>query len=588
MNFQSLHITVLKAAFGVAFGVNCLMAPLYSAEGQLSPLYTLHAHLLLKDYMTALRAWQNLPIEEQNSLQGQKMHIEILCGLGDLPRVLQVWKNYIKSAPSADLLEQREILEEIAWMVITQTCHSSGLLTRALGILASGVGNDSRGVSLLVNALHSPHAILRKMAAEIAGQMRDDALKEAIIQRLFQERAWEVRQKLLAAVGQMGITSLSDWLSKRIASSSISEEERIACIEACVTMHQRIDQEMLQKLLRASHSTFRSLACSLSVEHGDSACLLALEELLDDPHPHVQARALQSLGLCITLSERERLANRVMPLMAREDTEVRLTSAWFLAPVRPLCALECVKNALQDPHPAVRHFAVGVLATMGECGLSLLEPCLFSQDPYVRVNAAIAALSLRHALGPSGAVLEQALSSQERWMWREEGVFRFVVPSQVGTKEEVPDYPEAVNQLTRLELLHHLAVVGHPCAQRAIKSFLLNSVWSITGPLASLALMEGDKEVLEQVYLLQKDKNPRIRMQAALVLSLWGRDPRVIAVLEEGYQGADHTMKGMILEAIGRVGHSCSLPFLLRTLQEPSEQLRLIGAMAILGCLQKS
>lgn len=563
------------------------MAPLCAISLE-SSLYTLHAHLLLKDYTAALKAWETLSDEEHETLQAQKMQLEILCGLGDLPAVLKVWKDYIKQTPSEDILEQRELLEEIAWMVITQTCHSSGLLTCALSILASGVGNDSRGVSLLVKALQSPHAILRKMAAEIAGQMRDDALKEAIIQRLSQERVWEVRQKLIGAVGKMGITGLSDWLLKRMDAPHVSEEERIACVEARILMHQRVDQEMLEKLVRASRSTFRSLACSLSVEYGDKACLMALEALLDDSHPQVQARALQALGLCVQLSDRERLAGRVTSLMASEDYEVRLTSAWFLAPVRPLLALDCVRSSLQDTRPAVRHFAIGVLSTMGARGLPLIEQCLFSQDVYIRVNAAIASLSLRHAQAASGTCLEQALTNQERWMWREEGMFRFVVPSQVGPQEENPDYPEAVNQLTRLELLHHLAVVGHPSAQRAMKNFLLNSVWSITGQLASLALMEGDKEVLEQVFLLQKDNNPRVRMQAALVLSLWGRDPRVIAVLEEGYQGADHMMKGMILEAIGRVGHPCSLPFLLRALQEPSEQLRLIGAMSILGCLQKS
>lgn len=570
------------------FFIAPLLHPLYCQHGTGSSFYNLHAHLLLGDPQSALNAWERLAEAEKKALLGQKMHMEILCALKDLPGVLQSLKEYLQKAPSSDLLEHRELLEEIAWMVITETADSTGLLTRALAILASGVGNDSRGVRLLVHALCSPHAVLRTMAAEIAGQMRDDCLQEEIVQRLSQERVWEVRHALIEAVGSMAISSFAPSLLAQIEASNTPEEERAACISSYVALKQCMDVQILQRLLRSSRSSLRCLACSLCIEHGDKACMDLLEVLLDDPHPQVQANALQALGLFHALEGRERLASRVIPLTESEDIEVILSSAWFLAPIRPECANKCIRSALQDPRAGVRHFASGVLITTGEWGLPLLRECLTAEDAYVRLNAALALLSLRHAVSSSGACLEQLLMNQERWMWREEGIFRFVVPSRVSPKEEMPDYPEALNQLTRLEVLHRLAVVRHPYAQRAMKRFLQESVWSITGSLASLAVMEGDKEVLEQVHLLQKDPNRRIRMQAALVLSLWGRDPRSISVLEESYQGADHMMKGMILEAIGRIGHACSLPFLLRILHEPSEQLRLLGSMALLGCLQKS
>lgn len=574
--------------WSVAAIVLSLPAAVYSVSQLGSPLFDLHAHLLLGDSRSALSQWERLPALEQQSLAGQKIRIEILCAMGDLPRALQAWKEYLKVAPSADCLDHRELLEEIAWTVITQTCDSTGLLTRAIAILASGVGNDSRGVRLLAKALCSPHAVLRKMAAGIAGQMRDDCLKEVVVQRLGQERVWEVREALLGAAGQMEIASLSPWLLARIEAESTLEAERVVCIDAYVRLHQRLDPHMLKRLLSSARSSLRCVACLLCVEYGDAECIALLEGLLDDSHPQVQAHALQALGLCSDLSERARLADRIVPLMACEDTDVALTSAWFLAPIRPACAFKRLQDALQDPRPFVRYFASGVLSTMGKGGISLMQACLTSSDVYVRVNAALGCLSLRHAVEISGACLERALASPERWMWREEGIFRFVAPSNVGPKEELPDYPEALNQLTRLELLHRLAVVNHPYAQRAMKRFLQDSVWSITGSIASLAIMEGDKEVLEQVYLLQQDTNRRVRTQAALILSLWGRDPRSITVLEESYQGADHAMKSAILEAIGRIGHSCSLPFLLRILHEPSEQLRLLGAMALLSCLHKS
>lgn len=550
--------------------------------------YDLHAHLLLSDPKSALSAWEELASDEKQSLKAQKMRIEILCALGDLPRTLHALQEYIQHAPSPKLLDHRELLEEMAWMVIARTCESSALLTRALAILASGACNDSRGVRLLMFALRSPHAVLRSMAAGIAGQMRDDCLQEEVIARLSQERVWEVRAALIEAVGSMGIQSVKHKLLAQFEADSTSEEERAACASAYITLNQSVHPQVLQGLLRSSRSSVRALACTLCAEHGDKDCIGLIKPLLDDPHPKVQAHALQTLGLYYKGAEREPLAERVIALMKSEEIEVALTSAWFLAPIRPQMAMECIKKALADARTYVRHFASGVLATTGTYGTPLMRECLSVQDLYVRINAALGCLSVRHAVVVSGTCLEQALANEERFMWREEGIFRFVAPSIVCAKEEMPDYPEAINQLTRLQLLHRLTMVGHPYAQRAMKRFLQDSVLSITGTLTSLAIMEGDKDVLQQVYLLQKDPNRRVAVQAALVLSLWGRDVRSISVLEESYQGADHAMKSMILEAIGRVGHACSLPFLLRTLQEPSEQLRLLSAMALLGCLQKS
>lgn len=550
--------------------------------------YDLHAHLLLSDPKSALSAWEELPTEEKQGLKAQKMRIEILCALGDLPRTLHALQEYIKQSPSSELLEHRELLEEIAWMVIARTCESSALLTRALAILASGACNDSRGVRLLMFALKSPHAVLRNMAAQIAGQMRDDCLQEEIIARLSQERVWEVRAALIEATGSMGIQSVKDKLLAQLEASATSEEERAACASAYITLSQKVHPPVLKRLLSSSRSSSRALACSLCAEYGDKDCICLIKPLLDDPHPKVQAYALQTLGLYYKGAERESLAERVMALMKSEEIEVALTSAWFLAPIRSQIAMECIKKALDDARTYVRTFASGVLATTGTYGTALMRECLSAQDLYVRINAALGCLSVRHAVVVSGTCLEQALANEERFMWREEGIFRFVAPSTAGAKEEMPDYPEALNQLTRLQILHRLSMVGHPYAQRALKRFLQDSVFSITGTLTSMAIMEGDKDVLQQVYLLQKDPDKRVAVQAALVLSLWGRDVRSISVLEGSYECADHSMKSMILEAIGRVGHACSLPFLLRTLQEPSEQLRLLSAMALLGCLQKS
>ena len=74
-------------------------------------------------------------------------------------------------------------------------------------------------------------------------------------------------------------------------------------------------------------------------------------------------------------------------------------------------------------------------------------------------------------------------------------------------------------------------------------------------------------------------------MQAALILSLWNREESAIQALEEGFALSDCDQKARILEGLGRIGSTRSVPFLINVLKEQSQTLRLIAAMALIQCL---
>jgi HEAT repeat protein len=97
--------------------------------------------------------------------------------------------------------------------------------------------------------------------------------------------------------------------------------------------------------------------------------------------------------------------------------------------------------------------------------------------------------------------------------------------------------------------------------------------------------MEGDESAVEIVQQLLQDSQPRVRLQAALILSLWSRDESAIRTLEEGYLNSNWEQKARILEGIGRIGSIRSIPFLLNVLKEHSQTLRLIAALALIQCL---
>ncbi|HRD55298.1 MAG TPA: HEAT repeat domain-containing protein, partial [Parachlamydiaceae bacterium] len=56
-------------------------------------------------------------------------------------------------------------------------------------------------------------------------------------------------------------------------------------------------------------------------------------------------------------------------------------------------------------------------------------------------------------------------------------------------------------------------------------------------------------------------------------------------VLQDFYAQADREMKERILEGIGRIGSSASIPFLVECLKEPFQSLRVIAASSLLQVL---
>jgi HEAT repeat protein len=128
-------------------------------------------------------------------------------------------------------------------------------------------------------------------------------------------------------------------------------------------------------------------------------------------------------------------------------------------------------------------------------------------------------------------------------------------------------------------------VKEYPGALNAVLQYLRERSWGITGAAAALLLTEGDEESLAIVRTLLKDPVDKVQLQAALLLSLWGNDPEAIAVLQRLYPSVPRQKKEQILEALGKIGDSSSLPFLVERLEEPYQTLRMIAAVAILQTL---
>lgn len=103
---------------------------------------------------------------------------------------------------------------------------------------------------------------------------------------------------------------------------------------------------------------------------------------------------------------------------------------------------------------------------------------------------------------------------------------------------------------------------------------------------ASKALLEeGDHDAEEVIRKLLEDEDIHVRLQAGLVLALYGEDEKAFDVLKEAYYQVDRELKGHILEALGQLGSKKSISFLMGLLDDPFNVNRMLAASAIIQCV---
>ena len=267
-----------------------------------------------------------------------------------------------------------------------------------------------------------------------------------------------------------------------------------------------------------------------------------------------------------------------------------ITAAWA-ALISGLDTEEVFYKWLNDSLSEIRRFAAAAISATGERGNSLSSRMLKeSSDLYVQANLAMGLLGQRKEVSACSDILYTFLQEEKRmWMWdtRQNPLFQVLAPSQVRHVDHIPNYPEAIDQMTRLNLLSLLALVEDPRALVALKSFLKKKTWGITGVAAATLLQEGDETSLEVVRQLLDDPDPDVRLQSCFVLAMLGKDESVLHDLQGAYIAADHERKLHILEAMGRVGNVESFHFLLSAFKEPFPILRIAAAAALIQSIHR-
>lgn len=547
-----------------------------------------HAHLLIEDAVSALDEAIQLESEYPDSPLVKKTLIEAFAANGQEESALDLWNRLAATDPN--ILYDRNLLEELAWGVLKKGTQSTQYGVRLASTIGAYLTRDVRAIPILLRMMRDSNAVIRSVAIQMAGAYRDAPLKDEIVRLMDQEKVWLVRLEVMKAAGLLRIKELSDQLQALVQSEKTLVEERQIAITSLLEMYDKVSLDELKALAHSRRAGLRHLACSIATHFEMAEAKDEITHLLQDPHPGVRIAALNAFGLVYHKQMGAKEAKELLnPLLEDSDPAVAITAGW--AHLLVDAESQAIAKWLDDFLPENRRLAAAALASLGNRGEVLAKNGLrTSSDPYVKANLALGLLGIRSSISLGCDTLYEFLEKEKRlWMWdsKSNPLFKVLSPSQVRHNDQVPNYPEAIDQMTRLNLVTLLALVDDPRALPALKTFLQRKSWGISGVAAATLIQEGDETALEMVKQLLHDPDPNIHMQACLVLAMFGKDESVLRELQGIYASADHEKKLHILEAIGKIGNAQSYSFLVGVLREPFPILRVAAAAALIQSVNR-
>lgn len=555
---------------------------LYGLE-EIEHLSKIRYQLIIQDSKGALTQSRQALEEYPHSREIQKAYLQTLCNLGKESEAIEAGRLLVDFSANSE--ETRSILETIAWGALSKGQDSSQFVVRLSALLGAVFTHDARSISLLLRELKSSSAILRNVAIKLSMQMGDRPLRKEILRFLQEEKIWYVRLSAIEAARSLKMIEAKPILEKIICKEKTSVEERGAAIIALASLYDSISKEVLEGLIKSKRSGLRHLACQLvmHVEGKEHAALLL--PLLSDSSPEVRVAALSALTLC-EIKEEE----KIFPLLEDINPSVAITAAWALLRQGSAQGERRLELFLLGENLLARRLAASAVAFSGPFGTALSKKYIhISKDPYVRINLALGLIRCKEEVEVSSATIADILSlkQEELWMWDKgtHPIFEYLAPSTISHVEHIPNYPVLVDRLTRMDLLGVLSIVHYPKALDSMRMLLKMGQIELVGPAAGILIQEMEEEGVLALKALLDDKEEEVRIEAALILALWGRDSSGISVLMNAYKEASRERKLQILEALGRSGDLKAVSFLFEVLAEPFQVLRIVAAAALIQCL---
>jgi HEAT repeat protein len=551
--------------------------------GEIEGVRRVQAHLLIDNKAAAIAEAETLFEAEKGSKEAATAFLEALAASGDEERALGVWTELSLKAP--EIVVDRHLSEQLGWGVLRHSLESTQYGVKLGALVGSYLTHDARAVPIFLKMMRDSNAVVRAVAVQMASGYGDAVLKEEIAELLENEKVFFVRLEVIKAVGSLRMKGLAPQLQAILSSEKNTFEERLLSVQALVHMFDKTTGEEIEALAKNQRAGMRHLACHLAEHFRCKEALAVMVQLFRDPHPDVRIAALNAVAFSL-MDKAKKEDLKLEGVLDDLEPRVAVTAAFLALLVDAEKGEKALEKHLQSTIPETRRLAASALAHGGGRGLRLaIETMEKTDDPYVKANLAIGLLGQRLQVKRCSDILFDFFEKEKRmWMFDTRGnpALPVLSQSQIRYVDQIPNYPEAVDTMTRLELISLLSVVGDDRALEALKGFLGRKSWRVTGVAAVTLLSEGDESALELVKNLVHDPDPNVSLQACLVLAMWGKDETVFAELEKAYPKSTHEKKLQILEAIGRIGGMDHVPFLVSVLSEPFPLLRVAAASALI------
>lgn len=542
---------------------------------------TIEAHLLIHNEKVALACARKCIAENPEEPVAHELLLKSLAACHKDGEMIKQWYRFSEKFPEE--ASSQEVLEQMCWGVLRKGRESTQSSTKLLSLIGAALTQDRYAVDFLLGGLKSSNVQIRAIAVQLSAFFKDHELREELFRMLDQERDQSVRLELIRAFGELKDPKMRPKMVEIAGSKRSSALEKREAIRSVLRISDQIEKSELVELATSKRAGLRLLACECMAkyhlrEHGD---LLAI--LMHDPQPDVAAAAIHAIGILKIEHLRGRPSAFYLGRLAySSDPQIGIAASWALLLQKNEIGVEALASWMLHENRQTAALAAAAVAKSGRFGIPLAMRMMEQvSDPFVKANLAIALIGQRKDCETACATLATTLQEQTgRWMV-DEALFGPICQSHLTHRPEIANYPEVVNQATRLELLNLLAMLDYEGAEGAIKDFLKARKWGVTGLAAQKLLGVGDESALAIIRELLEDGDSEIRLEAALALATWGKDVTALPTLLEEYEGADRGTQIKILESLARIGHKDAIPFLLERLKESSLNMRIIDRKSV-------
>ena len=480
---------------------------------------------------------------------------------GQEQKALNLLEPYVAKLSSAD--DIREIYREIAWSIIERNYDTSAITLRQICLLAASISGESRGVNLLLKGLVDTNYVVKKAAIEFSSQLPDKALQDHVLKIVETEKNREIVKASIVALGNMNAKQAVNHLKTVIAAENVPVAEQILAINSLLQILDSVDVETLQRLSQSNRFIVKLFVCQAISHFNLVNCKNILISLINDPNAMVRASALKNLGLLNIQNDDLKNVKISFSFSSDLDTEVQVTKGWFLLLHGDVEGEKILERSLLSHRKEEALLASAAIKNLGSRALNISQKWFKKhQDPFVRLNLSMHLLSQESSIKEATSELESlCLNLKDRLAPSDNSLFEHITSAHKVKSSSLDDLI-IQDQLTRLGVLNLLIDNHSSRAEMILHELMQKKKWEIAFGAGLLAMSLSNDSAVEMLNKHLSDPSAKIKLKSALILSLWSRDEKPLAVLKEAYKLAPHDIKARILEAIARIGSDESLLFL--------------------------